>query len=303
MSRHIMEIMIQLEKKLRVLNIGYLSIPWAALIEKHSFCASQDCEFIDHFNHSIANQMEREKNLERVGYNGEQPIQDERGQVREGADTPVVSDGSSLVLETTESLLYLALHAAAASAERYASKAFPVLFQKLEALEINARHEQERTALFLAARNGRGANVRALLQRGANVNIPSKTDFTILMAAVASGNAEVTLVLVESGAPVILLLQSGSALYLAVRTVPWESNQAMVRTLLSSGAGPNMSQGKRGWTPLHLAASRGDINTVRSLLRNGVIYADPRITDAEGSTALHVAVSMGSTQTANVLLT
>lgn len=285
-----------LEEEVRVLNIGCIGVPWVTLIEKHLFCASQDCQFIDHFNHCIADQIDREKNPEEVENTGEQPIQVDKEHIGGGRDAHVVR-------ETEKNILYLALHAAAASEEEYASKAFCVLFQKLEVLDINARDKQGRTALFWAARNGHAANVRALLQRGANVNIASNTGFTAVMAAVASGNTEVTQMLVDNGAPINLLLQSGSALYLAVGTAQSGSNQAMVRTLLSSGADPNISQGKRGWTPLHLAASRGDVDTVRSLLRNGVIHADPRITDAEGSTALHIAVSTGYIQTVNVLLT
>src|SRR5262249_30061883 len=59
------------------------------------------------------------------------------------------------------------------------------------------------------------------------------------------------------------------------------------------------AQAKHGWTRLHVAVERGDLDGTRALLRNGV-KADAQARD--GRTALHLAADLGNAALARALV-
>jgi len=71
-----------------------------------------------------------------------------------------------------------------------------------------------------------------------------------------------------------------------------------VRELLKKGVDPN-AKNEYGDTPLHLAAFWGHVDVVKLLLEHG---ADPNTQDKAGRTPLHVAASMGHVDVVRLLL-
>ena len=158
------------------------------------------------------------------------------------------------------------------------------------------------TPLLFAAQQGDVESGRLLLQAGAEVNDHRSNDRkTALIIAAASGNRDFSVLLLEKGADPDLSDDGG---FTALHYAALDSNGAdMVRALLTHDAHPNARTTRdareyvyagvnlTGATPLFLAASRGNVETVRALVADG---ADPFITTDNGTAPLHVATWGGS---------
>jgi ankyrin repeat protein len=163
--------------------------------------------------------------------------------------------------------------------------------------DVRARSNGSFTPLLFAAQQGDVESGRALLQGGADVNESRNDDrMTALMVAAASGHKEFSVFLLDEGANPGLTAESGyTALHYAASD---EKGAELVKALLDRGANPNARTAKdsrqnttagvslKGATPLFLAASRGNVETVRALTAGG---ADPFITTDERTAPLHVA--------------
>jgi len=178
------------------------------------------------------------------------------------------------------------------------------------------------TPLLIAARDGRLAAVRALVEAGAAVNQPSASDQTtpLIMAAI-NGHWEVGKFLAEHGANPNLANADGLEALYAVIDAQWaplggvsnpDSSQEKVsyldlmKALLDRGANPNARLGKKLWfrptahdqmwvgtpgsTAFWRAAQATDVAAMRLLASHG---ADPKIPSAEGDTALMMAAGIG----------
>lgn len=109
--------------------------------------------------------------------------------------------------------------------------------------------------LHLAVEDGNESQVKRLIDKGANVNVQDKYEWTALHRAV------------------------------------WNGNQAVVEALMNSNADQNL-QDRLGQTSLHLAAERGEVSIFRTLLRPESNLN--RKCNYDGQTVLHRGAWSGS---------
>lgn len=154
---------------------------------------------------------------------------------------------------------------------------------------------QEDYPLVAAAADGGLADVRALLDGGADPNEADESLATPLMAASFGGHVQVVLLLLERGADMSLRDVDGDdALSFAV----YGESAEVARTLLDRGADPN-APNAMGQTPFLLAARHHDADLVRLLFERG---ADLTRHDVDGDAALHYAAMGGSADIAILLV-
>jgi ankyrin repeat protein len=132
--------------------------------------------------------------------------------------------------------------------------------------DIDAYSPDGWTALHLAAFFGHPPVIEALIDRGASLQLPSRSAFargnTALHAAVAGGSPEAA------------------------------------ASLIARGADVNARQEPGGFTPLHIAAFHADPRLALALLAAG---ADPSLRDDEGRSPADIAREKRNDEVANAL--
>ena len=152
----------------------------------------------------------------------------------------------------------------------------------------NAASINGETVLMTCARAGDSRAVKALLVKGARVNVKEKAhDQTALMWAAAQRHPDVTGLLIEAGADINVRSRAYA------QTVVGEQTQRFGREEL------NYTVIRGGSTPLLFAARSGDTGSARLLIAAGANVND---TLPEGMSALVVAAHSGHGETAALLL-
>jgi len=150
--------------------------------------------------------------------------------------------------------------------------------------------------IFDAASVGRTARVAELLDRDPSlVNAFSGDGFFPLALAAFFGFPETVRLLLARGADASQVARNPmkiQALHSAV-TGSFDS----VKLLVEAGAPVNGKQDK-GWTPLHEAVNRNDLEMTRYLVAHG---ADPRLQNDEGKSAIGLAADKGFGEVLKVL--
>jgi len=146
--------------------------------------------------------------------------------------------------------------------------------------DVDWKDEQGSTALTFAIPLGHDKAVRALLEKGADVNAKDDHGNAPLHWAIA--HPSITRLLLEMGADVDGRNGEGkTALHWAVQ----EGQEEAVKILVGSGGDVNLRD-MNGFTALHAASLQGLEGTVGLLLENG---ADVDVKDEDGWTPLHAA--------------
>ena len=149
-----------------------------------------------------------------------------------------------------------------------------------------------------AAMRGDVGEVRSLIERGLDVNVPRGDDMTALHWAGERGSIEITRLLLEAGADPEAVTRNGAykPLHLAARG----GSASVVEALLQAGADATSTTSSGRATALHFAAQAGSERAVAALLEHGV-GVDVR--DAEwGQTPLMFASAYGRVEAVKALL-
>ena len=152
-----------------------------------------------------------------------------------------------------------------------------------------------RPPLVDAARNGDRDALRALLQKGANVNAAEADGTTALHWASYRDDVESADLLIRAGAHVSAANDLGAT---PLWTAAQNGSEAMVRRLLSAGANPNAAI-LAGETPVMAASRSGKPVVVEQLIARG---ANVNARAARSQTALMWAVSQKHPDVVKVLL-
>ncbi|XP_033225980.1 serine/threonine-protein phosphatase 6 regulatory ankyrin repeat subunit C [Belonocnema kinseyi] len=162
------------------------------------------------------------------------------------------------------------------------SECATMLFKK--GVYLHMPNKRGARSIHTAARYGHVGIISTLLQRGEKVDATTNDNYTALHIAVESAKPAVVETLLGYGAEVHV--RGGklreTPLHIASR-VPDGDRCALM--LLKSGAGPNLSTDD-GQTPVHIAASHGNLATLKLLLDDG---GDPMWKSKSGETPLHLA--------------
>ena len=149
-----------------------------------------------------------------------------------------------------------------------------------------------------AAMRGDLAEVRDLIETGADVNAALGDGMTALHWSAERGDSDVASLLLSAGAQVESTTRLGA--YRPLHLAAKGGHVSVVRELLQAGALPNPSTMTGNVTPLHLAAASGSASSVAILIEHGAEV--DRSETVWGQTPLMFAAAAGRVQVIRALL-
>ena len=149
-----------------------------------------------------------------------------------------------------------------------------------------------------AAMRGDLAEVRALIDAGADVNAALGDGMTALHWSAERGDSDIASMLLSAGARVESTTRLGA--YRPLHLAAKNGHASVVRELLQAGALPNPGTTTGVVTPLHLAAASGSASSVAMLLEYGADV--DRGETAWGQTPLMFAAAAGRVRAIRALL-
>ena len=156
-----------------------------------------------------------------------------------------------------------------------------------EAVDINGKNYDGRTALHLASYHGHKTMVNFLLFHGADPEVRDMNSyFTALMLACENRHNETAYLLLIHGANIDSSDMHG---YTCLHKACFYGEYALAQLLLSRGGNVNVANQKKQ-TPLHFACYHGCKALCTLLLQKG---ADMNLKDVDGGTPLDVANARG----------
>ncbi|TKA83515.1 hypothetical protein B0A55_00497 [Friedmanniomyces simplex] len=159
---------------------------------------------------------------------------------------------------------------------------------------VDSRNRKGRTALHLAASQGRHDMVRCLLHHDADIEAKDNDGETPVVKAVQGGHRDIVQDLLDSGANVftrnLVRLDEFGLLHHAI----YLPNTKMVNLLLDMAPDLKDSVDQAGRTPLHLCAEAENIEHAKALIEHKN-HADVNASDSASRTPLYFAASKPAT--------
>jgi ankyrin repeat protein len=146
---------------------------------------------------------------------------------------------------------------------------------------------------FRAVKGDDASTVRSLLQRGFDPNTPDPQTQTGLILALMEPSPKVAKVLLEAKQTNVEARNGKDESPLMMAAL--KGNQEAVSQLIARDADIN----KPGWTPLHYAATSGQVAIIKVLLEKSA-FIDAQ--SPNGTTPLMMAAMYGTTETVKLLL-
>jgi ankyrin repeat protein len=188
-----------------------------------------------------------------------------------------------------ERLAEISLHLAAKSNAKGNVEAIKRAIEKGASLE--ARDEQERTPLHVAAYAGQAEAVKALVEAGATLEAQDENELTPMHLAAMSSHVKAIKALVTAGASLEARGGSDYSMMTPLHVAAWHGRPEAIEALLQAGASLE-ARDKDKKTPLHLgfSAVSGSLEAIKALVKAGASL-DAR--DKFGMAPLHLAASRG----------
>ncbi|MDR2991024.1 MAG: ankyrin repeat domain-containing protein [Burkholderiaceae bacterium] len=152
---------------------------------------------------------------------------------------------------------------------------------------------QTRGQLVGAIKQDDASAIKALLAKGLNPNIKDEHGQPGLVMALLEGSLRAAKALADS--PRLKVDETDANGQNALMMAAWAGQMDIAKELVDKGAAVN----KPGWTPLHYAASKGQVDMIRYLLGLG---ADIDAGSPNGSTPLMIAAGYGSPESVKLLI-
>jgi ankyrin repeat protein len=153
---------------------------------------------------------------------------------------------------------------------------------------------QNTVQLVRAIKQDYAPGVKDLLGKGQDPNARDEQGQPVIVMALHEGSYKAATALIDS--PRLKVNEANAQGENALMMAAWAGQMDIAQKLVSRGA---VIDNKPGWTPLHYAATRGQLDMIRYLLG---LNADIDAGSPNGSTPLMMAASYGSPESVRLLI-
>lgn len=166
-------------------------------------------------------------------------------------------------------------------------------------IQLNLKDDEGQTALHLAAEHNIPDVVESLLAKDdTQINDKRHAGGSALQIAACNEHAEIVKILISNRS--IAIDTTNSRGYTALHTAVSAGHPDIIEVLLKAGADID-KKAEKGNLPLHIAAGKGRLSSVKPLLESGKIR-DINAVNEKGYRALHFAVHEGHADVVKTLL-